>query len=215
MYPRLNEPVSGITHFIGALLAAAGLALLVIFAVIQGTVWHIVSFSIFGTSMILLYSASTLYHLLPLTEVGKATMRKVDHMMIYILIAGTYTPVCLVALRGPWGWSLFGSIWALAVAGMIMKIFWLNAPRWLYTSFYLFMGWLAAIAFYPLMQAVPGGAMFWLLAGGILYSIGGVIYAAKKPNFGTHFGFHELFHLFVMAGSFSHFWLMFRYILNI
>ncbi|MTI95370.1 MAG: hemolysin III family protein [Firmicutes bacterium] len=211
----LKDPISGLTHFVGALLAVAGLVLLVVFGYMEGTAWHVVSFAIFGASMILLYTASTLYHWLPLGEKGSAIMRRIDHMMIYVLIAGTYTPVCLVAIRGGWGWSLFGSIWGLAIAGIVLKIFWLDAPRWLATSFYLFMGWLAVVAFYPLIHSVPIGGIFWLVFGGILYSIGAVIYAVKKPNLHRHFGFHEIFHLFVMAGSFSHFLLMWRYILKL
>jgi hemolysin III len=212
---KLNDPISGLTHFIGALFSIAGLVLLVVFAALRGTAWHVVSFSIFGASLILLYSASTLYHWLPLKPRGREVMRKVDHMMIYVLIAGTYTPICLVAIRGGWGWSLFGSIWGLAVLGIVFKIFWMNAPRWLYTSFYIFMGWLAVIAFYPLVQAVSWGGLFWLVAGGVLYSLGAVIYGLKKPNISPNFGFHEIFHLFVMAGSLSHFILMWRYILNV
>lgn len=210
---KLNDPISGLTHFIGALLSIAGLVLLVVFAAIRGTAWHVVSFSIFGASLILLYSASTLYHWLPLKPENREILRKIDHMMIYVLIAGTYTPICLVPIRGAWGWSLFGSIWGLAVLGIIMKVFWMNAPRWLYTSFYVLMGWLAAIAFYPLVQAISWRGVFWLVAGGVLYSIGALIYGLKKPSFTPSFGFHELFHLFVMAGSISHFILMWRFVL--
>lgn len=212
---KLNDPISGLTHFIGALLSIAGLVLLVVFAAIRGTAWHVVSFSIFGASLILLYSASTLYHWLPLKPENREILRKIDHMMIYVLIAGTYTPICLVPIRGAWGWSLFGSIWGLAVLGIIMKVFWMNAPRWLYTSFYVLMGWLAAIAFYPLVQAISWRGVFWLVAGGVLYSIGALIYGLKKPSFTPSFGFHELFHLFVMAGSISHFILMWRFVLPV
>lgn len=210
---RLNDPISGLTHFIGALLSIAGLVLLVVFASLRGTAWHVVSFSIFGTSLILLYSASTLYHWLPLKPRNREILRKIDHMMIYVLIAGTYTPICLVPIRGAWGWSLFGSIWGLAILGIVLKAFWMNAPRWLYTFFYVFMGWLAAIAFFPLVQAISWRGVLWLVLGGVFYSIGAVIYGLKKPNFTKSFGFHELFHLFVMAGSLSHFILMWHYIL--
>lgn len=213
---KIKDPVSGFTHLFGALLSIAGLAVLVYFAAIKGTVWHIVGFSIFGASLILLYGASATYHLLTLSEKGDRTLKRIDHMMIYVLIAGTYTPICLVPLRGVWGWSLFGSIWGFAVLGIVMKIVWLNAPRWLSTIFYLIMGWLAVIAFWPLMQAVPLGGVIWLVAGGILYSIGAVIYGTKRPNFIKNIlGFHEIFHLFVLAGSFSHFWVMYHYVLYI
>ena len=134
--------------------------------------------------------------------------------MIYILIAGTYTPICLVPLRGPWGWSIFGSVWGIAITGIFMTAFWINAPRWLSTLIYSLMGWLVAIAFYPLAHALPIGGIGWLVAGGLLYTAGAVIYGTKRPKINFRwFGFHEVFHLFVLAGSFAHFWLMFRYVL--
>ncbi|MBI3789197.1 MAG: hemolysin III family protein [Ignavibacteriales bacterium] len=213
-YKKLRDPVSGLTHFIGLLLSIAGLVLLVTYAALEHKPWHIVAFAIFGTSLILLYTASSLYHLLPLSERGIALLRRIDHIMIYILIAGTYTPVCLVALRGPWGWSLFGVVWGLAIAGAVLKLFWMTAPRWLSTVFYLGMGWMAVIAIAPLIQALPRGGIVWLVMGGLFYSIGAVIYGTKRPNIIPGIlGFHELWHLFVMAGSFSHFWVMLRYIL--
>lgn len=199
---------------IGAVLAVPGLAVLVYSAVMYATTWHIVSFSIFGASLILLYTASTIYHSLDVSKHVTEILRRIDHMMIYILIAGTYTPLCLVPLRGPWGWSIFGTILGIAVAGIIMKILWFNAPRWLYTLFYVGMGWLAVIALPPLVRSMPVGGIVWLLIGGVFYTIGAVIYALKRPNpIPGRFGFHEIFHLFVLAGSASHFWLMYRYIL--
>ncbi|RQD75206.1 MAG: hemolysin III family protein [Candidatus Syntrophonatronum acetioxidans] len=210
---KVKDPVSGGTHLVGALLSITGLVLLVYYAALQGTPWHIVSFSIFGASLILLYTASTLYHLLPVSPRGTNILRRLDHMMIYVLIAGTYTPICLVPLRGPWGWSMLGSIWGIALVGIILKGLWKGAPRWLSTTFYLAMGWLVIITIGPLTRSLPEGGLAWLAAGGIFYSIGGVIYALKKPNILPGFGFHEIFHLFVILGSFSHFWLMYRYIL--
>lgn len=216
MFSRLRDPVSGLTHFIGVLLSVVGLVLLVYASTIHATVWHVVAFSVFGASLILLYTASTLYHLLPLTEKGIKTLRKIDHMMIFVLIAGTYTPICLIPLRGIWGWSLLGIIWGLTAAGIVMKVVWLNAPRWLYTSIYIAMGWMVAVAFLPLLRTVPVNGLVWLAAGGIFYSIGAVIYGMKRPNFSKIFlGFHEIFHLFVMAGSLSHFWMMYRFVLNL
>jgi hemolysin III len=212
---KLRDPVNGLTHLAGALLSVAALVVLIYVASQQGTPWHIVSFAVFGASLILLYTASTLYHLLPLGEKGVRTLKRVDHMMIYVLIAGTYTPICLVALRGVWGWSIFAGIWTLAVLGVIMKIFWLNAPRWLSTLFYLVMGWLVVIAIPPLLKSIPPQGIFWLAAGGILYTVGAAIYGLKKPNFIRGFGFHEIFHLFVIGGSLNHFWLMYRYILYV
>ena len=212
---KLKDPVSGLTHFAGALLSVAALVLLVCFSALHATAWHVVSFSIFGASLILLYTASSLYHLLPLSEKATMIFRKIDHMMIFVLIAGTYTPLCLVPLRGAWGWSLFGTVWGLAFAGIAMKVFWLYAPRWLYTSIYLGMGWIVVIAIMPLIKTMPANGVLWLAAGGASYSIGAVIYAIKKPNITKAFGFHEIFHIFVILGSISHFWMMFRYVLNL
>jgi hemolysin III len=210
---KVKDPVSGFSHLIGAVLSAVGLYYLVRYAAANGTVWHIVSFAIFGTSLILLYTASTVYHLVIVSERGSTILRKIDHMMIYVLIAGTYTPMCLVPLRGSWGWSLLISIWGLAMAGIILKILWFNAPRWLYTLFYLIMGWLIVIAFSPLVKVMPTGAMIWLVAGGLLYTVGAVIYGTKWPRLKSKvFGFHEVFHIFVLYGSFCHFWMMFRYV---
>ena len=214
MKMRVKDPFSGFSHLAGAILSVAGLCLLVYYASMNGTVWHIVSFSIFGASLILLYTASSIYHLLSVSEKSTRVLRKIDHMMIYILIAGTYTPVCLIPLRGGWGWSLLISIWGIAMAGIILKVLWFNAPRWLYTLFYLLMGWLIVIAFVPLVRTMPIAAMLWLIAGGLLYTVGAIIYGTKWPKLKSKvFGFHEVFHVFVLYGSFCHFWMMFRYIL--
>lgn len=211
---KVKDPVSGFSHLAGAVLSAVGLYLLIHYAVTDGSIWHIVSFSIFGASLILLYSASSIYHLLVVSERDSAILRKIDHMMIYVLIAGTYTPVCLIPLRGGWGWSLLICIWGIAMTGIILKILWFNAPRWLSTLFYVIMGWLIAIAFVPLVRTMPVGAMFWLVAGGLLYTIGAIIYGTKWPRLKSKvFGFHEVFHIFVLYGSLCHFWLMFKYVL--
>jgi hemolysin III len=215
MFTKLRDPVSGLTHSLGSLLSIAGLVLLVYFGATRATTWHIVGFAVFGASLILLYTASSLYHLLPLSERGVRIFRKIDHMMIFVLIAGTYTPICLVPLRGGWGFSILSVIWTIAVAGIVMKVFWLHAPRWIYTGIYLLMGWLVLVAFWPLIHTIPPMGLVWFLAGGLFYTLGAVIYAIKKPNVCKNFGFHEIFHLFVMAGSLSHFWLMFRYIIGL
>ena len=204
---------------IGAVLAVAGLILLIVYSALYGEgAWDIVSFTIFGVALVLLYLFSTLYHLLNLGEKGTNVFRKFDHMMIYVLIAATYTPICLGPLRGPWGWSIFGVVWGLAVLGIILTAVWIKAPRWLTTSIYVGMGWLVVIMAYPLLKtfqelnALP--SLLWLLAGGIFYTIGGVIYGLKKAPFTTkHFGFHEIFHIFVMLGSFCQFWFIFHYLL--
>ncbi|MCB2186190.1 MAG: hemolysin III family protein [Deltaproteobacteria bacterium] len=216
MTPCVKEPFNGFSHLGGALLSLAGLAVLVTLAAMRATPWHVVSFSVYGSSMVLLYTASALYHLLPLSEKGTRIFKTADHMMIYFLIAGTYTPFCLVPLRGAWGWSIFGVVWGLALAGMALKLLWLDAPRWLSTTLYLGLGWICLVAIYPLLQAMPLGGLLWLLAGGVAYSLGALIYATKKPDpWPGVFGFHEIFHVFVLAGSFCHFWVMVRYLIRL
>ena len=210
MLSKLKEPVSGLTHLAGALLSLLGTLVLVVPAFRQGETVKAVSFLIFGLSLILLYSASAAYHLLRLDEQGVRVLRRIDHMMIYVLIVGTYTPVCLVALPGAWGWSLLGVIGALAAAGIILTLFVLNKPRWVTVTIYLAMGWMALAAFVPLVRALPLGGVVWIVLGGVFYTVGAVVYARKKPDpFPGVFGFHEVWHLFVMAGSLSHYWAMF------
>lgn len=208
------RPWSAITHGVGAALGILGTVLLLVRAALGGLgPWAIVSFAIYGASMIVLYTASTLYHCLRTGVKGRLALRKYDHMSIYLLIAGTYTPLCLVSLRtaGGWGWTLFGLIWGLAIAGMVMTLFWVNAPRWVTSGVYLFMGWLAVIALAPLWRAIGWQGMSWLLAGGVLYTIGGVLYALKWPGRDNpKFGCHEIFHVFILAGSVCHFLLMYR-----
>lgn len=212
MAVRLREPVNGLTHCLGAVLALVGAVLLLARVASPAMPWHIVTFAVFGTAMVMLYTASTLYHWLPLSEAGVRLWRRIDHCMIFVYIAATYTPICLIPLRGPWGWSLFGSVWALALAGIFAKVFWLHAPRWLSTGLYLGMGWMVIVGVYPLVVSLPAGALWWLLAGGLFYTVGAVVYASRWPNVARHFGFHELFHVFVMAGSFCHFLVMYLYV---
>ncbi|AAS97764.1 PAQR family membrane homeostasis protein TrhA [Nitratidesulfovibrio vulgaris] len=212
MAVRLREPVNGLTHCLGAVLALVGAVLLLARVASPAMPWHIVTFAVFGTAMVMLYTASTLYHWLPLSEAGVRLWRRIDHCMIFVYIAATYTPICLIPLRGPWGWSLFGSVWALALAGIFVKVFWLHAPRWLSTGLYLGMGWMVIVGVYPLVVSLPAGALWWLLAGGLFYTVGAVVYASRWPNVARHFGFHELFHVFVMAGSFCHFLVMYLYV---
>lgn len=206
MLRRLREPVSALTHLVGAALSAVGLVLLIRLSIRYGTPYHVVSSAIFGACLILLYLASGFYHALRLPPRGIQRLRRMDHMSIYLLIAGTYTPFCLGPLRGPWGWSLLGAIWGLALLGIAVKAFWMAAPRWLYVSFYVLMGWLVIIAFSPLRQASPPASVAWLVSGGVVYTVGALVYAAKWPDLlPGRFGFHEIWHLFVMGGSISHF----------
>ena len=210
------RPWSAITHGAGAVLGALGTVLLLVRAASLGLdAWRIVSFAVYGTSMVGLYTASTLYHCLRTGVHGRIALRKYDHTSIYLLIAGTYTPICLGALRtqGAWGWVLFGVIWALAIAGSALTMGWINMPRQLTAAIYIFMGWMAVIAVYPLYRVVGWKGLFWLLAGGVLYTVGGVLYALKWPGRDNpRFGCHEIFHVFIVLGSVCHFFLMYRVI---
>jgi len=210
---KLREPMNGFTHFIGIILSIIATILLVTQNLGSNKPYHLFSFAIFGFGMILLYTTSTLYHWLKLSEAGIKKLRKADHIMIFIYIAATYTPICMVALRETLGWMLLILIWGVALVGILIKIFWMNAPRWLSTVIYLLMGWLSVSIIFPLNNALQLEALFWLITGGLFYTIGAVIYALKKPDpFPGLLGFHEIFHLFVILGSFSHFWLMYKYI---
>lgn len=210
----LREPINGLTHLAGAGLAFIGTIYLVRQAFLLATPWHVVAFLIFGLGLILLYLSSGLYHSLPLTARGTRALQRLDHIMIYVLIAGTYTPICLVPLRGSWGWSLFGAIWALAAAGIALVLSPARLPRWLTVMSYVLLGWLCLVAIVPIIKNVSMGGLVWLALGGLFYSVGAVIYTVKRPNPAPGvFGFHEIWHLFVLAGSFSHYWLMLRYIL--
>ena len=169
--------------------------------------------AIFGISLICLYSASAIYHALDISEDVNLILRKIDHLMIYVLIAGTYTPICLIALTGAWGTALFISIWIIAAAGVGLTLLWFDAPRWLTTSIYILMGWLVVIASVPLKHTVGTAGLAWLIAGGVLYTIGGIIYGTKRPNITfSVFGFHEIFHLFVLGGSICHYIMIFEYL---
>jgi hemolysin III len=210
---RLREPVNGLTHAAGGLLAAVGLSVLLATAASTGRLDQLVAFGVFGLSLVALYAASALYHLLPLSPSGVARLRRLDHMTIFVLIAGTYTPFCLLALDGGWRWGLLGLIWSLALCGVLLKLLWMDAPRWLSVVLYLGMGWVAVIAAPALFRAVPPGGISWVLAGGLVYSAGALVYGLKRPNpVPGVFGFHEVWHVFVLAGSACHFWAVLRYI---
>ena len=214
--PALKEPFSGLSHGVAALLSVVGLVLLAVTAAQDGTVWHVVSFSVFGVSLVLLYTSSSLYHLLHLSVAGEKRLRRLDHTMIYVLIAGTYTPLCLVPLRGPWGWSLLVAIWSLAAIGIALKWLWLDAPRWATVGPYLIMGWLCVVAIKPMMDSLPSGGLAWIGAGGLFYTVGAVGYALKRPDpWPGVFGFHEIWHLFVIGGSLSHWWAVFAHVRHV
>lgn len=209
----LREPVNGLTHAVGGVLAVVGLGVLLSTAASSGRLDQLLAFGIFGLSLVALYAASALYHLLPLSPAGVARLRRLDHMSIFVLIAGTYTPFCLLALDGGWRWGLLALIWSLALCGVMLKVRWMDAPRWLSVALYLGMGWIAVIAASELLRAVPPGGIAWVLSGGLIYSVGALAYGLKRPNpVPGVFGFHEVWHIFVLAGSACHFWAVLRYI---
>lgn len=203
--------------FIGLLLSIAGLALLVIFGALYGRISHIIGFSIFGLGLIPLYLTSTIYHFIPRTHWKKTIFRKIDHSMIYVLIACTYTPIMLLLPQRRWGWSILGIVWGLALVGIILKMAWKNEKKWFIPLPYIVMGWLG-ITTMPqvLLKSFPLVGMWWLLLSGILYT-SGVVFFVLDSIFPRErwFGMHEMWHLFIMAGSFSHFWFMFKYVLYI
>lgn len=211
----LREPVNTLTHGVGVLLAIAALVVLLLLS--DGEPWRTVAFAIYGGSMIALYLASSVMHGAKVGERWLRRLRLIDHAAIFLLIAGTYTPVTLVLLRAEepaWGWSIFGVAWGFALLGIVFKLFWFEAPRWLSTMMYVAMGWMAVVAIVPMLRAMPWSGISWLLIGGLFYSVGALVYATKWPNpWPRVFGYHEIWHLFVLAGSASHFVLMLRYVL--
>ena len=201
-YSKGEEIPHSVTHGVGAVLAVAGLVILVVLAAWRGDVWRIVSFSVYGTTLIILYLASTLYHAFPWPRL-KGIFRILDHTSIYLLIAGTYTPICLVAMRGPWGWTLFGLIWAMATGGILFKIFLIGRLKILSVVFYIAMGWLVVIAIKPMWVMLPKAAIAWIFAGGAFYTLGVIFYAMKKVRY-----HHAVWHAFVLCGSVTHFFAM-------
>lgn len=212
---HIREPINGLTHLAGAILSFIGLLAMVIKAAsTSGSPLAIAAVIAFGISMILLYSASATYHMVVAKDTVIAFLRRLDHSMIFVLIAGTYTPFCIISLNGTAGWVLFSIVSAAAISGVIFKMVWFNCPRWLSTLLYIVMGWLAVFVMSPLAGVLSSMGLFLLVFGGVLYTIGGVIYATK-PKFleFTHMGFHEIFHIFILLGSMSHFLSVYMYVL--
>lgn len=210
---RFKEPFNGISHLLGAI-AAIVVTILFLHATRQDPAPVGAAFAVYGASMIVLYSASAWYHLLDVSPRVHRALRTLDHVSISLLIAGTYTPLCLVALHGRTGTALFWAVWGLAAAVILTDVFWLEAPRVLKTILYVLLGWVAIWAMAPLQRAVGWGGLAWLLGGGVVYSAGSVLYAIKKPDpLPGIFGFHEIWHLFVLAGSACFVILMWRYVL--
>lgn len=213
MQITIREPGSAITHFIAMMMAmTAAIPLLVKAA---GNQTCLLSMTIFIFSMVLLYGASTLYHSVNVSGKILKLFKKLDHMMIFVLIAGSYTPVCLIVLGGNLGYRLLALVWGIAVIGMLVKACWVTCPKWFSSIIYIAMGWVCLLVFGELLDTLPPAAFLWLFAGGIIYTIGGIIYALKLPLFNnkhTNFGSHEIFHLFVMGGSICHFIFMYLYV---
>ena len=215
MQITIREPGSAITHFIGMMMAIIAATPLMVKASTASNPTAFIAMAIFIGSMVALYGASAIYHSVTVKEKILKVFRKLDHMMIFVLIAGSYTPVCLVILGGRPGYTLLAAVWGIAIAGMITKACWITCPKWFSSVIYIAMGWVCLAVFGTLRNNLSQAAFLWLLAGGIIYTVGGVIYALKLPIFNSkhkNFGSHEIFHLFVMGGSICHFIFMYLYV---
>ena len=211
MISKFRDPVSGLIHFCSAVLAFIGLIVLLVVTWGQGL--KTLSMAIYGVSLVTLFSASATYHLANPSERLLLRLRKFDHSAIYVLIAGTYTPILINYFSGFLRWGFLALIWGIALAGVIVKLFVINAPRWVTAGVYLIMGWMAVLIIKPMLQSMPAGALWWMLAGGLTYSIGAVIYITKKLDFWPGvFGFHEVWHVFVSLAALCHFVMIYRYI---
>lgn len=204
MLKKLREPVNGLTHFFAAIVAAIGLVILLIVG--WSTPAKIISLLIYGVSLIGMFSASAAYHMVRAKDKALEVFRKIDHSAIYLLIAGTYTPICVNAFSGFWKWGMLAIIWSLALIGIGVKIFIIKSPRWLNAGIYLVMGWLAFAAVGEMLATLPAWALTWLIVGGVIYTLGAVVYITKIMNFWPGvFGFHEVWHIFVILAALAHY----------
>ena len=214
MIKNLRDPISSLTHIVGAIAALFGGVLLLILG--WGDTVRVLVLLLYAVSLVLMLTASSIYHAVKASPQVILGLRKFDHCAIYLQIAGTYTPICYQYLSGTWRWGILSVIWIMAVAGIIIKLFIINAPRWVTAGIYLIMGWLAIFAIQEILRTLPVEALGWLIAGGLFYTVGAVIYITKKPNpFPKVFGFHEIWHIFVLLGAFSHFILVILYVANL
>ncbi|MTI85472.1 MAG: hemolysin III family protein [Firmicutes bacterium] len=208
----MKEPVNTLTHFIAFLTAIAGLVFLIIAT--RNEPVKLLVMIVYGTSLVLLFGASSLYHWIKTSPHKELCLRKIDHIAIYILIAGSYTPVFFYGLGGAWKWTMLIAVWTLALIGIVLKIFFQNVPRAVSTAFYLSLGWIAVVPFAMLVKTIPLGGIIMMVAGGVAYTVGALIYATKCFNFfPNRFGFHEIFHLCIVAGSVTHYLMIFLYIM--
>ncbi len=215
MQITIREPGSAITHLIGIILSVLATTPLLIKVAVQDDHTAFIAMAIFMCSMVALYSASTIYHSVTVRDRILRVFRKLDHMMIFVLIAGSYTPICLIVLGGKSGYTLLAVVWGIALVGMTIKACWITCPKWFSSVIYIAMGWICLAVFGTLWNTLPHSAFLWLLAGGIIYTAGGIIYALKLPIFNAKhrfFGSHEIFHLFVLGGSICHFIFMYQYV---
>ena len=212
---KVKDPGSALTHFIAMILAIIAAIPLLSKAGHDSGHMHISALAIFILSMIGLYAASTIYHTLDISPKINKLLRKIDHMMIFILIAGTYTPVCMIVLGDKTGWTMLTLVWGIAIVGILINALWITCPKWFSSLIYIAMGWVCILAITKILSSMPRAGFMWLLAGGIIYTVGGIIYAMKLPFFNSrhrYFGSHEIFHLFVMGGSLCHYIVMYAYI---
>lgn len=211
MFQKFRDPASGLMHLGAAIAAACGLAVLLYLG--RDSLVKEISLLVYGVSLILMFSASTAYHLIKAGPPVAQVLRKLDHSAIYLLIAGTYTPICLHFFTGFWQWDIVAIIWLMAIVGIAVKLFVIRAPRWLSAGVYLAMGWLSVMGIKVMLATMPTAALVWLLLGGVFFSVGAIVYIIKKPDFYPGvFGFHEVWHVFVILGSLSHFIVVAAYV---
>lgn len=207
-----REAFNAYSHLVGAIGAAVFLGYL-IYGSSSDPGWSRVAFIIYGVTVFLMFASSAVYHAVNVSFETEERFRMVDHMMIYLVIAGTYTPICVIVLDGGWRIGMLIGIWSFAAIGIFKKIFWMSAPRWFSTILYLLMGWVSVIIFPKLWDLLPHGFSYWIAIGGLFYTIGAIIYGIKKPDpYPGKFGFHEIWHLFVLGGAFSHFWAIYKFL---
>ncbi|KGA97332.1 hemolysin D [Alkalihalobacillus alcalophilus ATCC 27647 = CGMCC 1.3604] len=206
-FSKSEEIANAITHGIGAILSVAALVLLIVFSSLYGTAWHIVSFTIYGVTMLLLYISSTLLHSLPKGK-GKDVFEILDHASIYLFIAGTYTPLMFIVVQGSLGWTIFGIVWGLAITGIVFKVYFVKRYLFVSTLFYIAMGWLVIVAINPIIEGLPAMGLYLLVGGGLSYTIGTIFYMWRGFKF-----HHAIWHLFVLVGSIMHFFLIFFFVL--
>lgn len=213
LFSTLREPANGFTHFLGILFSFYVLFALLTRETPPVTQAHTITFIIYSFAMFLLFLSSTLYHWMPWDGEKLLILRKIDHIMIFVFIAASYTPICITTLEPEWGIPILVIVWLIALGGFFIKLFWLHAPRKLYTSIYLLMGWMVLFAILPLNESMPDGSMIWLGLEALFYTTGAIIYAIKKPDpYPGILGFHEIFHIFILLGAYAHFYLLLKFV---